>query len=74
MKAQIESSGSNVYIGAIHSGRVHKAKHSSGKVSKKLEVKMDQGVIMKEEDNAAEILAYLTKLQEIVPVMPKNKR
>jgi len=59
MKAQIESSGSNAYLGGVRggNGKVHKAKS-----------------FVKKEENSEEIKAYLNKLQEIVPFMPKNKR
>jgi len=61
MKAQIESSGSNAYLGGVRgNGKVHKAKNFGSK--------------QKKEENSEEIKAYLNKLQEIVPFMPKNKR
>ncbi|CAL8110352.1 unnamed protein product [Orchesella dallaii] len=59
MKAQIESVGNGAHVGGVRDGKVHKAKHHSHH--------------HKEEENE-EIKAYLNKLQELVPFMPKNRK
>jgi len=62
MKATVEATGNtnNMHLGLRgQEGKVHKPKHSHHH--------------HKEEENE-EIKAYLTKLQELVPFMPKNRK
>ncbi|ODM94632.1 Protein extra-macrochaetae, partial [Orchesella cincta] len=59
--AQLDTTGNSTHahVGGVRDGKVHKAKHHSHH--------------HKEEENE-EIKAYLNKLQEIVPFMPKNRK